>query len=74
MPSLFPFFLGSLIDVVYNARYAYSDGKGEDSDDEETESLCKGSPRGDIGLVKMEKKEGVETSDGEDEPEDGKRE
>nr|GMD11287.1 transmembrane protein 87A [Ipomoea batatas] len=52
-------------------RYAYSDGKGEDSDDEETESLCKESPRGDISLVKMERKEGIETSDGEDEPEDG---
>ncbi|XP_019169189.1 PREDICTED: transmembrane protein 87A [Ipomoea nil] len=55
-------------------RYAYSDGKGEDSDDEETESFCKESPRGDISLVKMERKEGMETSDGEDEPEDGKRE
>ncbi|CAH9130692.1 unnamed protein product [Cuscuta epithymum] len=52
-------------------RYAYSDGKGENSDDEETESLCKESPiGGDISLTKMGRKEGTETCDLEGEAED----
>ncbi|KAJ0535465.1 putative transmembrane protein GPR107/GPR108 [Helianthus annuus] len=37
-------------------RYAYSEEKGEDSD-EETEALNSGSPKGDISLVKKERRE-----------------
>lgn len=54
-------------------RYAYSDARGED-EDEETESLCKETPQGDIGLIKMDKKEDSESSDVEDDTQEGKRE
>ncbi|XAR53119.1 hypothetical protein NMG60_11021532 [Bertholletia excelsa] len=37
-------------------RYAYSDEMGEESDDE-AQSLCRGTPKGDISLVKQDKNE-----------------
>lgn len=60
-------------------RYAYSEEVGEDSDDDEAQSLCKGSPEGDINLVKQDRKEkngesADVSSDVEDEMEEGKRE
>ncbi|WMV50410.1 hypothetical protein MTR67_043795 [Solanum verrucosum] len=54
-------------------RYAYSDARGED-EDEETESLCKETPQGDIGLIKMDRKESSDSSDVEDDTQEGKRE
>ncbi|KAK4377119.1 hypothetical protein RND71_003415 [Anisodus tanguticus] len=54
-------------------RYAYSDARGED-DDEETESLCKETPPGDIDLTKMDRREGSDSSDVEDDTQEGKRE
>ncbi|CAA2934730.1 transmembrane 87A [Olea europaea subsp. europaea] len=54
-------------------RYAYSDGKGDEIDDEETESLCRETPKG-ICLVKQDRKDDSETSDPEEETEEGKRE
>ncbi|KAK4424375.1 Transmembrane protein 87A [Sesamum alatum] len=53
-------------------RYAYMDSKGEDGDDEETESLCRETPKGSINLVKQDKKDG-DSSD-QEEAEEGKRE
>ncbi|KAI3448312.1 hypothetical protein Pfo_004977 [Paulownia fortunei] len=53
-------------------RYAYMDNKGEETDDEETESLCRETPKGSISLVKQDRKDG-DTSDPE-EAEEGKRE
>ncbi|KAG9135411.1 hypothetical protein Leryth_007170 [Lithospermum erythrorhizon] len=48
-------------------RYAYSEEKGGDSDDDETESLCRESPKGgDISLVKQERKEGTYISSEDD--------
>ncbi|PWA53920.1 lung seven transmembrane receptor family protein [Artemisia annua] len=38
-------------------RYAYSEERGEDSDGEESEALYSGTPKGDIGLVKQERRE-----------------
>lgn len=60
-------------------RYAYSEEVGEDSDDDEAQSLCKGSPEGDISLVKQDRKEkngesADVSSDVEDEMEEGKTE
>ncbi|XP_051132895.1 uncharacterized protein LOC127252656 [Andrographis paniculata] len=52
-------------------RYAYMDSKGDETDDEETESLCRESP-GNISLVKQDTKDG-DSSDA-DEGEEGKRE
>lgn len=51
------------------------DNKGEDTDDEESESLCRENPKGSISLVKQEMKDD-DTSDQEDEEEEeeGKRE
>lgn len=48
------------------------DNKGEESDDEETESLCRETPKGSISLVKQDRKDG-DASDQED-TEEGKRE
>ncbi|KAL0412727.1 UNVERIFIED_CONTAM: Transmembrane protein 87A [Sesamum radiatum] len=53
-------------------RYAYMDSKGEDGDDEETESLCRETPKGSISLVKQDRKDG-DSSD-QEEAEEGKRE
>ncbi|KAL3814467.1 hypothetical protein ACJIZ3_015735 [Penstemon smallii] len=57
-------------------RYAYSD-KGEEIDEEETESLCRETPKGSISLVKQNRNNG-DTSDieedEEEEIEEGKRE
>ncbi|KAG8364109.1 hypothetical protein BUALT_Bualt19G0092500 [Buddleja alternifolia] len=55
------------------ARYAYWDLKGEDSDDAENESLCRETSKGSIGLIKQDKNEG-DTSDVDEEEEEGKRE
>ncbi|XP_058191833.1 uncharacterized protein LOC131308824 [Rhododendron vialii] len=59
-------------------RYAYSDEMGDESDDDEAQSLCKGSPKGDISLVKQDRKEkngeSADVSDLEDEMEENKRE
>ncbi|CAA2964531.1 transmembrane 87A [Olea europaea subsp. europaea] len=54
-------------------RYAYSDGKGDEMDNEEEESLCRETPKG-ISLVKQDRKDDSETSDSEEETEEGKRE
>lgn len=48
------------------------DNKGEETDDEETDSLCRESTEGNISLVKQERKDG-DSSD-QDEAEEGKRE
>ena len=64
----------------FQYRYAFSAEAGEDGDDEEAQSLTKGiSDGGDLGLVKMEKKErNIEHGDDfgfqEDEAEEDKRE
>ncbi|XP_024980669.1 transmembrane protein 87A [Cynara cardunculus var. scolymus] len=57
-------------------RYAYSEEKGEDSD-EETEALYSGTPKGDISLVRQERREKKTDDfdlDEDDEAEEGKRE
>ncbi|CAI9765336.1 unnamed protein product [Fraxinus pennsylvanica] len=67
--------------IVYNPfiielevhGYAYSDGKGDEIDDEETESLCRETSEG-ISLVKQDRKDDSETSDPEEETEECKRE
>lgn len=48
------------------------DNKGEDTDDEETESLCTEATKGSISLVEQERKDD-DTSD-QEEAEEGKRE
>ncbi|KAL6964356.1 hypothetical protein U1Q18_035411 [Sarracenia purpurea var. burkii] len=59
-------------------RYAYSEATGEESDDDEAQSLCKGSPKGDLGLVKLDRREKNgerdEVFDVEDDTEEDKRE
>ncbi|XP_059653412.1 uncharacterized protein LOC132300392 [Cornus florida] len=59
-------------------RYAYSDEVGEEHDDEEAQALCRGTPKGDVSLVKQERKEknidSAEVFVLEDEPEEDKRE
>ncbi|KAA8536522.1 hypothetical protein F0562_029000 [Nyssa sinensis] len=56
-------------------RYAYSEELGEEHEDEEAQSLCRGTPKGDISLVKQERKEkNVESADLEDDAEEDKRE
>ncbi|PON50058.1 Lung seven transmembrane receptor-like [Trema orientale] len=59
-------------------RYAYSEEVGEDSDDEEAQSLTRGKSDGDLSLVKQEKKEkkarDEENYDEEDNSEEDKRE
>ncbi|KAF4384252.1 hypothetical protein F8388_010532 [Cannabis sativa] len=59
-------------------RYAYSEEVGENSDDEETQSLTRGKSDGDVSLVKQEKKEkkagDEERYDEEDDSEEDKRE
>lgn len=59
-------------------RYAYSERAGDESDDEEAVSLTRGKPEGDVSLVKLEKREKDDESNGtfdpEDESEEGKRE
>ncbi|KAK6121182.1 hypothetical protein DH2020_045103 [Rehmannia glutinosa] len=54
-------------------RYAYMDNKGEETDDEETESLCRETPKGSISLVKHDNRKDGDVSDPE-EAEEGKRE
>ncbi|XP_020411602.1 transmembrane protein 87B isoform X2 [Prunus persica] len=54
-------------------RYAYSEEVGEESDDEESQSLTRGKPEGDIGLVKQENGGSTEDLD-EDDSEEDKRE
>ncbi|CAL8997979.1 unnamed protein product [Prunus brigantina] len=54
-------------------RYAYSEEVGEESDDEESQSLTRGKPEGDIGLVKQENSGSTEDLD-EDDSEEDKRE
>ncbi|KAK6143744.1 hypothetical protein DH2020_024092 [Rehmannia glutinosa] len=54
-------------------RYAYMDNKGEETDDEETESLCRETPKGSISLVKQDNRKDGDVSDPE-EAEEGKRE
>ena len=49
-------------------RYAYSEEKGEEFDDEETQSLTRGMPEGDISLAKQD------NNSEEDEEEEDKRE
>ncbi|CAL2236240.1 unnamed protein product [Prunus armeniaca] len=53
--------------------YAYSEEVGEESDDEESQSLTRGKPEGDIGLVKQENSGSTEDLD-EDDSEEDKRE
>lgn len=60
--------------MTFHASYAYAGEKGEEIDDEERESLFKDGSQGDISLVKQGRNEGIESSDSEDEPEEGKRE
>ncbi|GER30442.1 lung seven transmembrane receptor family protein [Striga asiatica] len=56
-------------------RYAYMDNKGDETDDEETESLCRETSKGSISLVKQgqDDRNNGNTSDSE-ESEEGKRE
>jgi hypothetical protein len=58
-------------------RYAYSEEVGEESDDEEAQSLTKGKQegQGELSLVRQEKNTGADASfDQEDETEEDKRE
>ncbi|XVF68103.1 hypothetical protein PTKIN_Ptkin10aG0176300 [Pterospermum kingtungense] len=56
-------------------RYAYKEDAGEESDDEEAQSLTRGEPDGDVSLVKQERKNGnANVSDEEDDSEEDKRE
>lgn len=57
-------------------RYAYSEEKGGDSDDDEAQALCRGTPKGDISLVNQERRDdNSDVLDLEDEfEEEGKRE
>ncbi|MQM04653.1 hypothetical protein Taro_037456 [Colocasia esculenta] len=58
-------------------RYAYSDEVGEDADDEEAQSLTRGTTEGDVGLVKQEKERNFSDGDVfslEDDTEEDKRE
>lgn len=60
-------------------RYAYSDEKGNESDEEEAQTLVSGSPKGAISLVKQERrdKNGESTNvfdPKDDTEEEGKRE
>lgn len=56
-------------------RYAYSENLGEESDDEESQSLTGVKPEGDISLVKQEEKSGGSTGDSDEEDtEEDKRE
>ena len=64
-----------LILAIYIYRYAYSEEVGEDSDDEEAQSLTRGESDGDLSLVKQEKEAGVKESyNGEDDSQEDKRE
>ncbi|KAM7250194.1 hypothetical protein ACFE04_022077 [Oxalis oulophora] len=53
-------------------RYAYSEQMGDDSEDEESQSLARGKADGDVSLVKQERNGDV--SDEEDDDEEDKRE
>lgn len=66
----------SLIQVLLRMhRYAYSEEVGDESDDEEAQSLTKRKPEGELSLVKQEKNVGDDASfDQDDEPEEDKRE
>ncbi|PRQ20091.1 putative Lung seven transmembrane receptor [Rosa chinensis] len=56
-------------------RYAYSEKLGEESDDEESQTLTGGKPEGDISLVNQEEKSGGSTGDSDEEDtEEDKRE
>lgn len=65
--------------MTLSNRYAYSEEKDEDSD-EETEALNSGTPKGDISLVKQERREKNGQNmddfdfDDDDDDADGKRE
>ncbi|CAL5358412.1 unnamed protein product [Camellia sinensis] len=58
--------------------YTYSDVMEEELDDDEAQSLCGGTPKGDLSLVKQERKEkdvdSTDVSNLEDGPEEDKRE
>ncbi|GMQ01789.1 hypothetical protein CsSME_00048304 [Camellia sinensis var. sinensis] len=58
--------------------YTYSDVMEEQLDDDEAQSLCGGTPKGDLSLVKQERKEkdvdSTDVSNLEDGPEEDKRE
>lgn len=47
----------SLLSILYICSYAYSEEKGEEFEGEEDQLLGSGTPRGDIGLVKQERKD-----------------
>lgn len=73
--------LGKILHVIQlsssllQCRYAYSENLGEESDDEESQSLTGGKPEGDISLVKLEQKSGGSTGDSDEEDtEEDKRE
>ncbi|XP_050378810.1 uncharacterized protein LOC126796089 [Argentina anserina] len=55
-------------------RYAYSEKVGEESDDEECQSLTGGKPEGDIGLVNQEAKSVESTGDSDEEDIEDKKE
>ncbi|XP_022748582.1 transmembrane protein 87B-like [Durio zibethinus] len=56
-------------------RYAYSEDVGDEFDGEEAQSLTRGQPDGDVGLVKQERKNGnAGVSDQEDDSEEDKSE
>ncbi|CAK9151198.1 unnamed protein product [Ilex paraguariensis] len=55
-------------------RYAYSDKNGGDSDDEESQSLCRETPKGDISLVKQDRKEKIAEGTEDSEVEEDKGE
>ncbi|XP_054800638.1 uncharacterized protein LOC129304841 isoform X1 [Prosopis cineraria] len=57
-------------------RYAYSDEVGEESDDEEAQSLTNGKPQSELSLAEQEKNVADDNAslDLENDPEEGKRE
>ncbi|KAL7199952.1 hypothetical protein ACSBR2_022124 [Camellia fascicularis] len=65
-------------DILAFAFYTYSDVMEEELDDDEAQSLCRGTPKGDLSLVKQERKEkdvdSTDVSNLEDGPEEDKRE
>lgn len=57
-----------MLKTVHCIRYAYLEEAGDESD-EETQSLTRGKPEGDVSLVKQERKE-RDAEDGDDYDED----
>lgn len=55
--------------AIYFCRYAYSEEVGDESDDEEAQSLTRGKSEGDVNLVKQDKSEKI-VEDGENEEDD----